>query len=104
MKLSDKQKAYIAGGVGLLVVIAFVLMNRAKPSVYAQNPTGEPIPSYLDFNIPPYVPGEGNVNTYGGITYVTNPPGNCGGVNYYASENVLATARGIINTQNQVAP
>jgi hypothetical protein len=104
MKLTDKQKAYLAGGVGLLVVIAFVLMNRAKPNMYAQNPTGEPIPSYLDFNIPPYVPGEGNVNTYGGITYVTNPPGNCGGNNYFVSTDSLANAQGIIAAQNLVSP
>lgn len=100
MTLTDKQKkqAVLFGGIAV-VVLAFLYFRKAGAASGYVAPSGSEVPSYINYNVAPYTPSGTPTVNYGGLTYVNGPTGNCGGVNYYATENLLANAQSLVNAQ-----
>jgi hypothetical protein len=99
MTLTKKQKIYLGVGVAAVAFIFLFLSRRAIATAIA--PAASPDTGYLSYNVPAYTPGEGDTVRYGDFVLVNNPPGNCGGRVYYATENVLGSAQAIIAAQSR---
>lgn len=103
MDKKKRNKYLMYGGVAALVILIIYLLFTKSGKQIIGEPFG-PLPTLepgvLTINNPPYSSEGDGGNNYGGLTYVSNPPGNCGGKNYFVSDDMLANSQDIMDAQN----